>query len=65
MHLWEAGGPATAAACGEEAYDAALALVAAGMLMRAPRLLRAAEALLKQLDAREDRCAACLRSQGS
>lgn len=59
--LWEAGGPATAASSDEEAYDAALALVAAGVLTHAPRALRAAAALLKQLDAREGRCAACPR----
>ena len=61
MHLWEAGGSATAAASDEEAYDAALVLVALGVLTRAPRSLRAAAALLKQLDAREGRCAVCLR----
>ena len=57
MHLWAAGGPATAAACDEEAYDAAVALVAAGVLTRTPRLLRSAEALFRKLDARKDRCA--------
>lgn len=61
VHLWEAGGPVTAAVRDEEAYAAALALIASGVLTRAPRLLRSAEALLKRLDAREGRCAVCPR----
>lgn len=41
----------------DEAYDAALALVGAGVLSRTPRQVRTARALLTQLDSRQDGCA--------
>ncbi len=50
VHLWEAGGSACAAVADEEAYDAALAHLAAGVQARAPRLVRSAAALLARLD---------------
>ena len=58
VHLWEAGGPACAAVADEEAYDAALALLAAGVQARAPRLVRAAAALLARLAGEPGGCAA-------
>lgn len=57
VQMWEAGGSMAARVSDEEAYDAALALVGAGVLSRTPRQVRTARALLTQLDSRQDGCA--------
>lgn len=57
VQVWEAGGSMAARVSDDEAYDAALALVGAGVLSRTPRQVRTARALLTQLDSRQDGCA--------